>query len=162
MSLGVTGLALFLSTVIATACGVIGFFHVLCVFHLLGIAGVAARLRGWYAASVVRAYTFLAFYAFVSVSLLVYLIYVFATALTFGKRAECNGCTVYVLFGVNIPATSPALRWTLVAILGVMLLGLSLWLLIVGCISLDAILRGDELVRTYWQREDADGEKRTL
>lgn len=138
-SLGVTGLALFLTAVITTATQSLGLFHALCVFHLLGIVGLSAHPRGRYPGGVVRRVVFMAFYVVVMTGSLAYLIYVFATAPTFGDQAECNNTTVYVLFGVNIPATSPGLRWTLVAALSLLLLGFGCWLLFVGCIAVDAM-----------------------
>lgn len=141
-SLGVTGLALFLTTVIATARRSLNIFHALCVFHLLGIVGLAVRPRGKYPTSAAREYVSLLLYVVVSAGSLIYLIYVFATAPTFGDHPECNDSVVYVLFGVNLSATSPVLRWLFVAVFSVMLLGLSIWLLIISCAGLDAMLRG--------------------
>ncbi|KAK4171725.1 hypothetical protein QBC36DRAFT_339411 [Triangularia setosa] len=138
-SLGVTGLALFLTAVITTARQSLGLFHALCIFHLLGIVGLSAQPRGRYPTGVVRKVVFMAFYVVVMTGSLAYLIFVFATAPTFGDQAECNDSTVYVLFGVNIPATSAGLRWTLVAGLAVLLLGFGLWLLFVSCVAVDAM-----------------------
>ncbi|KAK4203935.1 hypothetical protein QBC40DRAFT_273628 [Triangularia verruculosa] len=138
-SLGVTGLALFLTAVITTARQSLGLFHALCVFHLLGIVGLSAQPRGRYPTGVVRKVVFMAFYVVVMAGSLAYLIYVFATAPAFGEQTECNDKTVYVLFGVNIPATSAGLRWTLVAGLGILLLGFAMWLLFVTCVAVDAL-----------------------
>jgi hypothetical protein len=60
---------------------------------------------------------------------LAYFIYVFATAPQFGKHPECNSATTYVLFGVDIPATSDVFRWILVASFGSLLCGLAAWLI---------------------------------
>ncbi|AEO63818.1 uncharacterized protein THITE_123336 [Thermothielavioides terrestris NRRL 8126] len=142
-SLGVTGLAIFLTTVIITARGEFDLFHALCVFHLLGIVGLAARPVGRYPAGVVRRVVFSAFYVLVSVGTLVYLIYVFATAPTFGGSAECNGSVVYVFFGVDIQATSPVLRWLFVGALGILLFALGCALLLVACVSIDVLFGRD-------------------
>lgn len=155
-SLGVTGLALFLTTVIATARRSLSIFHVLCIFHLLGIAGFAVRPRGKYPTSVARSVVFLLFYGVVSSGSLIYLIYVFATAPSFGESPRCNESVVYVLFGVNISATNPVLRWLLVAVFSIMLLWLSIWLLIVSCTSIDAMLRG---TRTLMRQNSNQPEK---
>ncbi|GAB1317982.1 Sphingoid long-chain base transporter RSB1 [Madurella fahalii] len=140
-SLGVTGLAIFLTTLITTARQSLSLFQALCIFHLIGIVGISARPRGRYASGLVRKYVFTTFYVLVTAGSLAYLIYVFATAPTFGSNPECNDSTVYVLFGVDIPATSPVLCWMLVAVLATLLLGICCWLLIVVCISADVILR---------------------
>ena len=70
----------------------------------------------------------------------------FATALTFSDSIECNVSKVYVLFEVDIRATNDVLRWILMAILGMLLLSMSLWLLFVGVISLDTMLRRKTLL----------------
>lgn len=49
-------------------------------------------------------------------------IYVFATAPTYGDQPQCNASTLYVIFGANIHATSPVLRWIFVSILSAVLL----------------------------------------
>lgn len=139
-SLGVTGLAIFLTAVITTARQSLDLFHALCVFHLLGILGLSARPRGRYPAGVVRTVVFMAFYVLVSAGSLAYLIYVFATAPTFGSRPACNDRTVYVLFGVDTrPAASPVLRWMLVAVLALLLLASGCWLLLATCVAVDAL-----------------------
>jgi len=58
----VTGLALFLTTIVATARGSLALFHALCVFHLLGIVGISIRPKGRYPAGVVRTFAFSTFY----------------------------------------------------------------------------------------------------
>ncbi|KXX80195.1 hypothetical protein MMYC01_204225 [Madurella mycetomatis] len=140
-SLGVTGLAIFLTALITTARQSLSLFHALCIFHLIGIVGISARPRGRYQTGLVRKYVFTTFYVLVTAGSLAYLIYVFATAPTFGSNPECNHSTVYVLFGVDIPATSPVFRWMLVAVLAILLLGICGWLLSAVCISVDVILR---------------------
>lgn len=142
-SLGVTGLAIFLTTVITTARQSLSLFHALCVFHLIGIVGISARPRGHYPTGLVRKHVFTTFYVLVTAGSLAYLIYVFATAPTFGSDPQCNDSTVYVVFGVDIPATNPVLRWMLVAVLAILLLGICCWLLFVVCVSVDVILRRD-------------------
>jgi len=98
----------------------------------------------------------MAFYARVTTGSLVYLIYVFATAPTFGDHAECNDRTVYVLFGVDISATSPVLRWMLVGALSILLLILICWLLMVTCICIDALF-GREMRGVFAGRGGHEG-----
>ncbi|RMJ22647.1 hypothetical protein PHISP_06478 [Aspergillus sp. HF37] len=59
---------------------------------------------------------------------LAWLLYMFATAPTFGPDSGCNDQTVFVIFGINIVATEPALRWALVGCIGLILLGYTLYL----------------------------------
>lgn len=152
-SLGVTGLAIFLTTVITTARNSIGLFHALCIFHLLGIVGLSATPRGRYPTGAVRRVVFMAFYVLVTTGSLVYLIYVFATAPRFGDHAECNDSIVYVLFGVDISATSPVLRWMFVGALSVLLLCFSCWLLVVACVTIDALC-GREMHDVFRQQDE--------
>ncbi|KAL2179719.1 uncharacterized protein P884DRAFT_282945 [Thermothelomyces heterothallicus CBS 202.75] len=159
-SLGVTGLAFFLTTVIITARRSFDLFHALCVFNLLGMVGLSARPVGRYRAGVVRHVTFLAFYVLAATGSLVYLIYVFATAPTFGDRPECNSRIVYVLFGVDISATNPVLRWLFVGALAFLLVGLGCSLLFVTCVSVDMMFGHD--FRDFFGRGgwDEDGAKK--
>lgn len=159
-SLGVTGLAIFLTTVIMTARRSLGLFHALCIFHLVGIVGLSARPRGRYPTGAVRQHVFTAFYVLVTAGSLAYLIFVFATAPGFGDRPECNDSTVYVIFGVNIPATNPVLRWMLVAGLAILLMGIVVWLLIVACISVDVVVRGDNPWRAQDGYDDDGGDEK--
>lgn len=114
-SIGVTGLALFLTTVIYTARRSIDLFHAICVFHLLGLAGITISPKGHYPLGVVRTAIFNTCYNIVAIGYLVWLIYVFATAPTFGEHPECNHQTIYVIFGANVGATVAAFRWLVVA-----------------------------------------------
>ena len=41
---------------------------------------------------------------------------VWITADTFGSQPQCNDWTVYVLWGVSVPATAPWLRWLIVSL----------------------------------------------
>jgi hypothetical protein len=158
-SLGVTGLAIFLTTVIITARRSFDLFHALCVFNLLGIVGLAARPKGRYGGGgTVRRVVFQAFYVLVTTGSLVYLIYVFATAPGFGDRAECNGSIRYVLFGVDIPATNPVLRWVFIAALALLLFGVCCWMLFVGCVSIDALCGRD--LRGFFGAHDQGEAKR--
>lgn len=43
--------------------------------------------------------------------------YIWYTARTFGVQPECNADIIYVVFAINIPATSAALRWVMVGTL---------------------------------------------
>lgn len=142
-SLGVTGFALFLTTVIATVRGSLALFHALCVFHLLGLVGISFSPKGRYPAGMVRTYTFLIFYVLAVAGSLSYMIYVFATAPTFGNQPECNSHTIYVLFWVNILATNNVLRWCVVTLLACMLLGFVIWLLVITgtgcCLAVDCM-----------------------
>ncbi|OQE32839.1 hypothetical protein PENFLA_c001G05571 [Penicillium flavigenum] len=140
-SLGATGLALLLTTVIQTALGGIALFHALCVLHLLGLVGISIRPKGQYPATVVRTTTLLVLYVVAVSGSLIYFIYVFANAPHFGNQPECNYETKYVLFGVDIQATNAVIRWIFVAIFAMLALGLVMWLVCMSgaacCLALD-------------------------
>ncbi|GIC84196.1 uncharacterized protein Aud_000010 [Aspergillus udagawae] len=140
-SLGVTGLALFLTTVIQSALGCIALFHALCVLHLLGLVGIAFRPKGHYPATVARTTTFLVLYVVAVSGSLIYFIYVFANAPHFGNKPECNQDTKYVLFGVDIQAINIVIRWIFVAMFAMLELGFVMWLVCLSgaacCMALD-------------------------
>jgi hypothetical protein len=128
-SLGITGLALFLSTVILTARNTLDLFHAICIFHLLGLVGISITPKKGILGGAIRIWTFSTLYVIALAGSLGYLTYVFATAPTFGSNPECNSTVKYVLFGINIPATNPVIRWIFVASFGVILLGFAFWLM---------------------------------
>lgn len=74
-------------------------------------------------------WAFAALYFIALIGSLSYLIYVFATAPTFGSQPECNNNIKYVLFGINISATNPVIRWLFVASFGLIMLSSAIWLL---------------------------------
>jgi hypothetical protein len=69
---------------------------------------------------------------------LVWDIHLFATAPTYGAQPNCNGSVIYVVLGINVPATSPIFRWILVATLSILLLGSVLSMIFFPCIGGDA------------------------
>lgn len=156
-SLDVTGLALFLTTVIATARQSPGLFHALCVFHLLSLVGLSIRPRGRYPTGVVSVLTFLSFFVLAAAGLLSYLIYVFATTPMFGDQPECNSQIVYAIFGIKIPATNAVLRWVFVGILASLLVLVVTWLVVIPimgyCVVFDALLSRPHFI----QHAETDG-----
>lgn len=118
-----TGLALFLTTVIYTARGSLDLFHAICIFHLLGLAGISVSPKGRYRKGPIRTAIFASGYWLVGTGYLVWLIYVFSTAPRFGASPECNKYTIYVIFGANIEANNDVFRWIFVAGFGGVLLG---------------------------------------
>ncbi|RYP14040.1 hypothetical protein DL767_010437 [Monosporascus sp. MG133] len=137
-SLGLNGLALFLTAVISTANGTIALFHAICIFHMLALAGITINPKGRYPIGQIRFWAFTAFYLVAMAGSLSYFIYVFATAPTFGNQPECNSHTLYVLFGYNISATNVVMRWIFVASFAILLVGFVFYLLIatgVACSS---------------------------
>ncbi|KAF3479624.1 uncharacterized protein GIQ15_06600 [Arthroderma uncinatum] len=126
-SLGVTGLALLLATMIKSALDDIALFHSLCILHLLGLVGFSIRPRGRYRLSATHTKAFTILYALATVASVVYFILVFANATRFGNRPECNAETNYVLFWVNMKATSPVIRWLLVTSFTVLAVTLLAW-----------------------------------
>ena len=126
-SIGVTELALFLTTIVYTARRSIDLFHATCVFHLLGLAGISISPKGHYPLGAVRTAIFSTGYNIVGIGYLVWLIYVFATAPNFGEHPECNHQTIYVIFGANVGATVTAFRWVVVAGFAGVLLPTCIW-----------------------------------
>jgi len=63
-------------------------------------------------------------------------IYLFAKAPTYGSQPECNKTVIFVIFGVNIHATSAIFRWIMVASLSCVLLGTVVYCIVVSCMCL--------------------------
>ncbi|KAI9367876.1 hypothetical protein BJX61DRAFT_547070 [Aspergillus egyptiacus] len=125
-SSGVTGLALFLTMIIKTALGDFTLFHALCVLHLLGLVGMSISPKGRYAMSAFHAVAFNTLYVLATIASLIYFIFVFASAPTFGSQEECNKETLYVIFWVGVPATHNAVRWLFVACFALIVCGILL------------------------------------
>jgi hypothetical protein len=167
-SLGVSGLALFLTTVISTAGNHIALFHAICIFHLLALAGLSVKPKGRYPMGRIRFWAFNTFYVVAVTGSLSYFIYVFTTAPTFGNQPQCNDQTLYVIFGFNITATNNVIRWIFVASFAVLLLGFGMYLLLMmgavcslalGCTSCCGITQQDSELPSD---EAADGPKRRI
>jgi hypothetical protein len=116
-SLGITGLALLLTAIVNAAQTSIDLFHAFCIFHLVGLAGISIRPRSFSVAMSRRQKLSVALFYFGYFAFLVFMIYIAVHAPEFGSDPECNSKVVFILFGVNIPATSLAFR---------LLLGLSM------------------------------------
>ena len=120
-SLGMTGLGLFLTGIIATSKWTITLFHAICLFHLLCLIGISLIPKGEYSVGRIGAAVFAFLQEVFLCGFLAWDIHLFATAPTYGSQSECNGSIIYVIFGFNIPATSPIFRWLVIAALGVVL-----------------------------------------
>ncbi|CAG7967291.1 unnamed protein product [Penicillium salamii] len=118
-ALGMQGLALLCTAIYQTVKGDLTLFHAICVVHLLAILGIDLVNKGRYAGlGPWRLY----FFAFLQVlalgAFLAFNIYVWVTAPRFGSQPECNGDTVYVVFGISITAVSPVFRYIILGTLG--------------------------------------------
>ncbi|CAG8930512.1 unnamed protein product [Penicillium salamii] len=118
-ALGMQGLALLCTAIYQTVKGDLTLFHAICVVHLLAILGIDLVNKGRYAGlGPWRLY----FFAFLQVlalgAFLAFNIYVWVTAPHFGSQPECNGDTVYVVFGISITAVSPVFRYIILGTLG--------------------------------------------
>ena len=120
-SLGMTGLGLFLTGIIATSKRTMTLFHAICLFHLLCLIGISLIPKGKYYSGRIGAVVFAFLQQVFICGFMVWDIHLFATAPTYGSQPECNGSIIYVIFGVNVPATSPIFRWLVVAAMGVLL-----------------------------------------
>ena len=118
-----TGLALFLTTIVDTATGALDLFHVLCIFNLLSLAGIAILAKGKYPGRDRRIWVITALQLLVYCAVLAYIVLVLAKAPSFGPNNACNSQVVYVLMFANVHITSPAVRWTFAAILAIALVG---------------------------------------
>ncbi|KAG8828183.1 hypothetical protein FRC17_007592 [Serendipita sp. 399] len=123
-SLGVTGLALLLTTLISTSQGRIDLFHALCVFHLVGLTGFSIRpsLRHGRSNRVSQLATFALFYIGL-LGFCTFIIYLFGTTRRFGANPECNPQIVYVIFGFNVPAVNYEFRWLFISCIIFILVG---------------------------------------
>ncbi|KAI9743097.1 MAG: hypothetical protein M1818_003392 [Claussenomyces sp. TS43310] len=125
-SLGLTGLALFLTTVVSAAQKNLDLFHAICLFHLIALVGVSIRSFGQKKnedMSVERRAVSLVFYFIVAIGFLVFSIYLFATAPHFGSDSQCNDQVKFVMFGVDIQATNIVFRGIALFTMGLSMLG---------------------------------------
>jgi hypothetical protein len=104
-------------------------FHALIVFHLLALVGISFNPRGKYPMGSIRLLVFTVLHFIAMTSFLAFLIFLFATAPTYGSQPECNASTIYVIFGINIPAVSPIFRCILIASVALILVTLLLVML---------------------------------
>lgn len=118
-SLGVTGLALIITTFIYAGRHSLDLFHAICLFHLVGLVGVSVSPKkrategntNKYAEQTsARRLVGACFYYIGLGGLLSFMVYVFVTSATFGSTPECNGDVKYVLFAVDIQATNYVFR----------------------------------------------------
>jgi hypothetical protein len=83
---------------------------------MLTFLGIATSTVGEYNATQAR-FRILALTSWCSMIAFFYLtLRVWITAPTFGSQPQCNDWTVYVLWGVSVPATVPWLRWLIVSL----------------------------------------------
>lgn len=83
---------------------------------MLTFLGIATSSVGEYNATQAR-FRILAITSWCTMVAFFYLtLRVWITADTFGSQPECNDWTVYVLWGVSVPATTPWLRWLIVSL----------------------------------------------
>lgn len=152
-SLGMTGLGLFLTGVIATFKRSITLFHAICLFHLLCLVGISLSPKARYSRGRISSHTFRTLQLLSICGFLAWDIHLFATAPTYGSQPHCNGSVIYVIFGVDIPATSPIFRWILVATLGALLIPATVMVIVLlRCADIQGSeLGGDDVVEiTPW------------
>jgi hypothetical protein len=106
-------------------------FHAICAIHLLALLGVSIVSKGAYRGlGPWRRAANLLITLLAAAALVAFNAYVWATAPSFGFRPDTNAATVYVVFGVSIPATGPVFRWLILVGFIVGLLGVGPWLFI--------------------------------
>jgi len=131
-SLGVTGLALLFTSLISTAQKSLDLFHALCLFHLVGLAGISIRASG---GEEKRKKSVIVLFYLGYVVYLSFMIYVIATAKGFGMSPDCNSSVIFVLFGISVPATASIFRWIFLLALGSGLIGLGFRYLMAHCLD---------------------------
>ncbi|EJT74608.1 hypothetical protein GGTG_08448 [Gaeumannomyces tritici R3-111a-1] len=114
-ALGLQGLALLCTAIAQTAQRRLTLFHAVAVQHLLALLGVNLAARGRYrrrrrVATLDAAVAALAAAAFAAFD-----VYVWVKAPGFGSQPDCNGSTVYVVFGVSVGATDDVFRYVVLA-----------------------------------------------
>lgn len=123
-SLVVQGSALASTTVFYASKGQLTLFHALCISHLmllstlglfpcLDLHGQGARMKVHHPVRF-RTHQILSMFCWLHIWAVV--TYVWMSAPTFGSLPNCNHETIFVLFGADIMATRPTLRWTMVAL----------------------------------------------
>ncbi|RDL40991.1 uncharacterized protein BP5553_00970 [Venustampulla echinocandica] len=123
-ALGVQGLALLCTAIYQTFRHQLTLFHAICVIHLLALLGISVVSQGQYQGlGPRRVFTIIAITVISGAAFVAFNAYVWATAPTFGSQPDCNSSTVYVVFGVSIPATGPVFRWLIIATLSIIPVG---------------------------------------
>ncbi|KAH8693681.1 hypothetical protein BGW36DRAFT_429720 [Talaromyces proteolyticus] len=123
-TLSVQGLAVLFTAVIQTFLNKLTLFHAICSIHLLALLGISLPRQVKYEnVGPLRLYVWIGIKVSAGCVFIVFATYIWATAKTFGVQPECNASTVYVVFGISIPATSTALRWVMVGTLALTALG---------------------------------------
>jgi hypothetical protein len=100
------------------------------VIHLLALLGLNIVSQGHYQGlGPIRILTLLAITVISGGAFVAFNAYVWAIAPTFGSQPDCNDSTIYVVFGVSIPATAPVFRWIIIATLSIIPVGILITLL---------------------------------
>ncbi|KAF2474947.1 uncharacterized protein BDR25DRAFT_215217 [Lindgomyces ingoldianus] len=123
-SMGLTGLAVLLTTFVYSGEKTLDLFHALCIFHLVGLAGVSIRPKRDVRQKQITQAIFEVVYLGGTLGLLIFMISVFARAKSFGPKPQCNDGVMYVMFGVNVSAINPTFRALFLANFALMLVGL--------------------------------------
>ncbi|KAH6645152.1 hypothetical protein BKA67DRAFT_670730 [Truncatella angustata] len=124
-ALQLQGLALLCTAIVQTFQAQLTLFHALCVLHLLSLLGFGlVAQRKYHDGGGFNRWLVLAFLRVIIAGAFVALTaYIWVTAPTFGAQPECNADTVYVVFGVSIPATSPIFRYVILGLMASMAVG---------------------------------------
>ena len=148
-ALSLQGLALLFTAIYQTFRVQITLFHAICVLHLLALLGINVVSRGKYNAGGgggnggegdgngnagnehLRKTVERCFQIFISCVFIAFNVYIWLRAPQFGSQPECNGSTLYVVFGVSIHATAAVFRWIILGTFAIVP-GVFVVMLIVG------------------------------
>ncbi|KAK0714483.1 hypothetical protein B0H67DRAFT_213942 [Lasiosphaeris hirsuta] len=128
-TLGITGLAVLITTFVYAGKHELDLFHALIVFHLVGLVGfsISAAVKDTDDMKFKEHVSYLTLRTLYYGSMLgyfIFMIFVFARAPTFGPDPKCNPDVQYVIFGVDVSATNTVLRGLFLAVFGLVLVSL--------------------------------------
>jgi hypothetical protein len=147
--MGITGLALLLTTFLYAGEHQLDLFHAFCIFHLVGLVGLSIRpskpeeespSTQSKEKSIAKIALRILYYGSM-LGFIIFMIYVFATAPHFGSLPECNADIKYVIFGIDVSATNPVFRGLFLVNFGLLIIAL--------IISATGLLKGVSLEKQF-------------
>ncbi|KAI0319109.1 hypothetical protein OF83DRAFT_1055552 [Amylostereum chailletii] len=155
---GLSGLALLISTIIQTAKGNLDLYHAIYIQHLLFFLGIGIFPAAKYSWGTFRLVMTSLFRLATYIMYLVWSLYVWTHASSFGAQPECNDEVKYVVF-VSVRATAKWLSKLWIAALAVSAGLLTLW--VVGRVGVVLYKRFYVREEDAYRDEDDEGEGRT-
>ncbi|KAK4169733.1 hypothetical protein QBC43DRAFT_351812 [Cladorrhinum sp. PSN259] len=143
-TLGITGLAVLLTTFVYAGRREIDLFHALVVFHLVGLVGFSIsatvqNIKDMKFKERVSYFTLRTLYYGSMLGFFIFMIFVFTRAPSFGSEPKCNSEVQYVIFGIDVSATNTVFRGLFLAVFGLVLI--SLFFSATGILSVEKMER---------------------